>query len=86
MKVLFPAESLSLLERVDFSAAKSVKLTYGEPMASIEYDDEDSLEIKLSMAETISLIGVDDNGRVNKSGLALEYIYDEIILAEKERK
>ena len=41
------------------------------------------MEVKLSMSEAISLFGVDDNGLVNKTGLGLEFIYDEIINATK---
>ncbi|MCI7498578.1 MAG: hypothetical protein SOT68_07940 [Oscillospiraceae bacterium] len=83
MKAFFPSKYLSMLDKVDFSAAKSVKITKGGENSSIEFTDEDSLEVKLSMSEAISLFGVGDDGRVNKIGLGLEYIYDEIILNQQ---
>lgn len=83
MKVFFPSKYLYMLDKVDFSAAKSVKITKDSENSSIEFIDEDSLEVKLSMSEAISLFGVGDDGRVNKIGLGLEYIYDEIILNQQ---
>ena len=83
MKAFFPSEYLLMLDKVDFSSARSVKITNGSENSSIEFSNEDSLEVKLSMSEAISLFGVDDNGLVNKTGLGLEFIYDEIINATK---
>ena len=42
MKAFFPSKYLSMLDKVDFSAAKSVKITKGSENSSIEFTDEDT--------------------------------------------